>query len=82
MHTLTQRVHLQLLSQADLLKAVVEVGLWGAGRREGEDAHDLPLVSTRCTGMEEETSHQNINITGMMNIIRLDQNSPSHALIG
>lgn len=44
---LTQRVHLQLLSQTDLLQAVVEVRLWAAtnGWRQSEDAHDLPLVS-------------------------------------
>ena len=43
----TQRVHLQLLSQADLLQAVVEVGLRVAssGWRQSEDTHDLPLVS-------------------------------------
>lgn len=44
---LTQRVHLQLLSQADFLQAIVEVGLCAAadGRRKSEDTHDLPLVS-------------------------------------
>lgn len=44
---LTQRVHLQLLSQADLLQTVIEVGLWAAasGGRQSEDTHDLPLVS-------------------------------------
>lgn len=44
---LTQRVHLQLLPQAHLLQAVVEVGFWAAahGGRQGEDPHDLPLVS-------------------------------------
>lgn len=44
---LTQRVHLQLLSQADLLQAVVEVWLRAAadGGRQSEDTHDLPLVS-------------------------------------
>lgn len=44
---LTQRVHLQLLAQADLLQAVVEVWLWAAadGGRQSEDTHDLPLVS-------------------------------------
>lgn len=44
---LTQGVHLQLLPQPDLLQAVVEVGLGAAadGGRQGEDAHDLPLVS-------------------------------------
>lgn len=44
---LTQRVHLKLLSQADLLQTVVEVGLRAAadGGRQSEDAHDLPLVS-------------------------------------
>lgn len=44
---LTQRVHLQLLPQADLLQAVVEVGLRTAanGGRQSEDTHDLPLVS-------------------------------------
>ena len=74
--TLTQRVHLQLLPQADLLQAVVEVGLRGAGRRKGEDAHDLPLVSARCTGDGEgndgviKISTTN-NITARNNI-RLD----------
>ena len=61
MHTLTQRVHLQLLPQTDLLQAVVEVGLWGAGGRQSEDAHDLPLVSARCTGMETEMRNKNTN---------------------
>lgn len=44
---LTQRIHLQLLSQADLLQAVVEVWLRAAadGGRQSEDTHDLPLVS-------------------------------------
>ncbi len=44
---LTQRVHLQLLPQANLLQAVIEVGLRAAadGGRQREDAHDLPLVS-------------------------------------
>lgn len=46
---LTQRVHLQLLPQSDLLQAVVEVGLRAGtdGGRQREDAHDLPLVSAQ-----------------------------------
>lgn len=48
---LTQRVHLQLLPQADLLQAVVEVGLRAAAHsgRKREDPHDLPLVSNQNT---------------------------------
>lgn len=46
---LTQRVHLQLLPQADLLQAVIEAGFTVAAAacswRQREDAHDLPFVS-------------------------------------
>lgn len=64
-----QRVHLQLLPQADLLQAVVEVGLWAAasGGRQSEDTHDLPLVFSGVHEQAEaDQDHQQVNISGLI----------------
>lgn len=55
---LTKRVHLQLLPQADLLQAIVEVGLRAAanGGRQSEDTHDLPFVSEVTTDRFESAT--------------------------
>lgn len=64
-----QRVHLQLLPQADLLQAVVEVGLRAAasGGRQSEDTHDLPLVFSGVHEQAEaDQDHQQVNISGLI----------------
>lgn len=64
-----ERVHLQLLSQADLLQAVVEVGLRAAARggRQSEDAHDLPLVFSGVNEQAEaDQDHQQVDIRGLV----------------
>lgn len=64
-----QRVHLQLLPQANLLQAVVEVGLRAAagGGRQSEDTHDLPLVFSGVHEQAEaDQDHQQVNISGLI----------------
>lgn len=64
-----QRVHLQLLPQADLLQAVVEVGLWAAadGGRQSEDTHDLPLVFSGVHQQAEaDQDNQQVDIGGLI----------------
>lgn len=64
-----QRVHLQLLPQADLLQAVVEVrfGAGAGGGRESEDAHDLPLVFSEVHEQAEaDQDHQQVHVRGLV----------------
>lgn len=64
-----QRVHLQLLPQANLLQAVVEVGLRAAagGGRQSEDTHDLPFVFSGVHEQAEaDQDHQQVNISGFI----------------
>lgn len=66
MMLLTQRVHLQLLPQSNLLQAVVEVrlGVVSGGGRKSEDAHDLPLVPATQSGRETICQRQRQRVTG------------------
>lgn len=64
-----QRVHLQLLSQTNLLQAVIEVwlGTRAYGRRESEDTHDLPLVFSEVHEQAEaDEDDQQIHVRGLV----------------